>query len=504
MMLAAIEKRLEQLTTGQQQLTTGQQQLAAGQQQIEQRLSQQKLSIFDTTPTALGDSTMTALRKLRAVVDFEGDEDGAESVLNEHQWKLLDACQSEVEVVKFLTPVLFRLRFVNDTSDDACRSVLVNSENIVWLDNLNAPLRPSTRLKPDLFVAPHVCVEEHSGTQRQGSGECFIFGRLADRRLQRDGCVRELYEAKYGALAPSDFGELVMYHRLIPGECRGCLFNRSDFWLFASFDGHPLRLVKSTWTTPGSASLLRRFFDDDAPPPPPFVPVLRQLLSDLGVRPLAFGSNGTAYLGGGGSGRVFAVEPISQAETAPHELMALKVVHADASRWGTNLCGEFEGMRAAAERGAPVVPVVANSLRLVDGRGGGFLLARCGVLFNATSSLSACTAAFEALAELHKCGILHGDARLPNLLLLDGKAAWVDIAASMPQGVDSHTLAAYFFSDAKTLVQSALLSLGVDANHLPIRVSTALDDYVFSSTASVRLLATSVWEAAKPLATQPE
>jgi hypothetical protein len=496
LILEAIGKQLEKLTTGQQQL-------AAGQQQIQQRLSQQKLTIFDTTPTALGVSTMTALRKLRAVVDFKCDEDG-ESVLNEHEWKLLDACESEVEVVKFLTPVLFRLRFVNGASDDVCRSVLVNCENIVWLDNLNTPLRPIMRLKPDLFVAPRVCVEEHKGTHRQGSGECFIFGRLADRRLQRDGCVRELYEAKHGTIKHSDFGELVMYHRLIPGECRGCLFNRSEFWLFASFDGHPLRLVKSKWTMPGSASLLCRFFDDDAPPPPPFIPVLRQLLSNLGVRPIAVGSTGTAYLGGGGSGRVFAVEPVSQSETAPHKLMALKVVHADGSQWWINLRSEFEGMRAAAERGAPVVPVVADSLRLVHVSGGGFLFARCGVLFNATSSLSACTAAFEALAALHKCGIFHGDARLPNLLLLDGKAAWIDIAAAMSQGVDSDTLAAYFFSDAKALAQSVLLALGVDAGHLPSTVSCALDNYDFSTMARVRLLATAVWEAAKPFATQPE
>lgn len=129
--------------------------------------------------------------------------------------------------------------------------MLVNSENFAWLDNTVEPLPSQTRLKPDLFVAPRMCIEEHNGTVHQGSGDCYVFGPLAGRCLQADGCVHELFQAKLKELTQAFFGELVMYHRLIPGECRGMLFNTTDFWLFASHNGSPLRMVKAAWTAPG-------------------------------------------------------------------------------------------------------------------------------------------------------------------------------------------------------------------------------------------------------------
>jgi tRNA A-37 threonylcarbamoyl transferase component Bud32 len=36
-------------------------------------------------------------------------------------------------------------------------------------------------------------------------------------------------------------------------------------------------------------------------------------------------------------------------------------------------------------------------------------------------------AAFRALGELHTCGYVHGDARLPNVLYFNGKALWIDL-----------------------------------------------------------------------------
>jgi hypothetical protein len=453
----------------------------------------------DTTPAALGDKTMQRLQKLGTVTDFTGDEAAGPAALDVAAQQRVAQCKSETELVKQLTPVLWRLRTAGNDSSDACRPVLVNSEQFKWLDNLRSPLRPDMRLKPDLFVTPRVFVEEREGTGSQGTGDEFIFGLLADRRLQGDGCVSELYEAKVDELTLKHLGELVSYHRLIPGECRGMLFNGRHFWLYASHDGDPLKLLRGAWAAPGSASCVRRFFDDGAPPPP-LVPLLRQLLSALRLRP-APDSGGSSFLGGGGSGRVFAVQHVEHDDAgasrraAPR--LALKVVPAAASAsWLSDLDVEFKALQDAAKLGAPVVPVVADSLRALQGLGGGFLLAHCGAPFDATASAAACAAAFAALAALHACGIMHGDARLPNLLLVRGRAAWVDLAVGTLASTEHDTRAVSFRADADTLTQSVLKAAGVNATPLPPSIALALAAYDGSSADAAHALAAAAWAAA--------
>jgi hypothetical protein len=452
----------------------------------------------DISFSALGLRALEVLQQLHRVEDFEGDEAAGAAVLDANQQALLAGCTSETEVVKHLTPMLWRLRVASDDSEDACRYVLVNGENFCWLDDPVTPLPSNLRLKPDLFKAPRICVEVREGTRNQGSGDCYIFGRLADCRLQLDGCVHEVYEAKLKELTLKDFGELVNYHQLIRGVCCGMLFNGSHFWLFASLHGNPMHLVKGAWSAPGSASRICRFFDEDQPqpPPPPLLPLLRHLLSALRLRPAP--NNGTSFLGGGGSGRVFGVVRVEPAAGAT-ERMALKaVVGAADTLWVHSLTQEFRAMRHAAAQGAPVVPVVADSLHLLDDVGGGFLLARCGVPFVATASRAACTAAFKSLAALHACDVLHGDARLPNLLRMNGAAAWVDLSANAVARAEyPQAFAIARRADATALAHSVLLAAGVQARPPPAAVTAALAAYDDTSTESVRALADAVWAAAK-------
>jgi len=462
---------------------------------LERLASRQEPVVHDTTDAALGDKTLQQLQRIGAVRDFEGDEAAGPAVLDAAAVQALADCRSETELVKRLTPVLWRLRIAGEggDDDDACRFVLVNGENYQWLDNLAQPLRPQFRFKPDLFKAPRVCVKERAGTDKQGSGDCFIFGSLAHRHLQRDGCVRELFEATLELLTLEHLGKLVKYHRLIPGECRGMVFNGSQFWLFSSFDSQALKLVRGTWTAPGSAHLVRHFFDDQPPPPPPLLPLLRHFLSALRLRSTQV--DGSAFLGAGSSGRVFAVQSTEPA-TRHAQRMALKLVPAAASDdWLFELTHEFKAMQDAAALGVPVVPVVADSLRVLEGVGGGYLLARCGVPLDATASQAACCAAFVALAALHARAVVHGDARLPNLLLVDGHAVWLDLSTGVLTGLASHTRAVHCCIDMETLACSVLQAAGVTSTPLPHSVAAAITAYNDSADA-VHTLATAVWAAA--------
>lgn len=454
--------------------------------------------VHDTTDAALGDKTLQLLQRLGAVHDFEGDEAAGPAAIDAAALQALAECQSETELVKCLTPVLWRLCVAGDEGDDACGYVLVNGENCRWLDNLAEPLRPHMRLKPDLFEAPRVCVKERAGTEKQGSGAGFIFGGLAHRHLQRDGCVRKLFEGRLDVLTPAHLGELVKYQRLIPGECRGMVFNGSQFWLLASFDGYAEKLVRGLWAAPGSAHLVRRFFDDRAPPPPPLLPLLKQLLSALRLCPARV--EGSAFLGAGVSGRVFAVQSI-EAATRRAQPMALKLVPAAASTtWLGDMTHEFKALQDAAAVGSPVVPVVADSLRVLEGLGAGYLLARCGTPFDATASSAACSAAFESLAALHARAVLHGDARLPNLLLVDGHASWVDLSAGrVLHGLSAHSRAANCRLDMETLARSVLqAAAGVTpTTPLPPSVDAAIAAYSDSVPDAVHTLSGAVWAACR-------
>ena len=332
----------------------------------------------------------------------------------------------------------------------------------------------------------------------QGCAECFVFGGLADARFQRDGCVGAILEAKFrGQLTPAHLGELVKYHRLIPRGCRGMLFNERQFWLYISMDGYPVRLVKCTWATPGAGDLIRSFFNDEPPPPPPFVVVLRRLLLTLRLRPAP--KDGTAFLGAGASGRVFAVQHNSE-EESPHP-MALKVVVAHEG-WHQDLSREFDALQAASKLGAPVIPVVEGSLQLGDD-GGGFLLARCGRPFpTGKIGRTACNDAFAALASLHGYKVLHGDARLPNLLLVDREARWVDLSRASVAPAGQEINAYGMQQDVISLAVSCFRSAGIhlpspptSAVQLPSPVTEAIATYDCSSEGSVKELASAVLEA---------
>ena len=119
------------------QLVSEQQQLAWQMEQLGQP------AIYDTTLAALGAHTLHSLEERGAVHDFfEGTQAGGPAVLDGAQELELARCGGEAEVVKFIAPVLCRLRVADTGADtDACGSVLVSTTT------------PLLCLAPDLTTA---------------------------------------------------------------------------------------------------------------------------------------------------------------------------------------------------------------------------------------------------------------------------------------------------------------------------------------------------------------
>ena len=413
------------------------------------------------------------------------------------------ACEKEADLVAAVTPLLRSARGFEEAgageAADPCARVLVNSEKVGWLDSLRAPLPAGQLKKPGIFVtwAPF-----WSG---QDGAACGPVGRLAHRSLQLDGCAREFYEAKLGVgeLTAAGLGQLLDYHSRVRGPVRGMLFNADAIWLCASYSGHPQRLVKARWAARGSRALVRRFFGEE-PEPPPLVRLLRSVCHELAVAPCRVRVPGdralatSAFLGAGGSARVFCVAKARVAEAGAPALEELRALKVSTSLSRGDLEHEIATLRAAANAGAPVVPPVDSSLRYfrnIDGGalgGGGFLLQHV-CLRAKLDSQASCAAAFRALRKLHAAGFAHGDARVPNLVQYKRDFLWIDMRESA-----ADSLAEALHNDAQTLAASALRCPLSPELHASVLV--ALNDVPAGGDAAYASVADAVWAALRPLA----
>ena len=129
---------------------------------------------------------------------------------------------------------------------------------------------------------------------------------------------------------------------------------------------------------------------------------------------------------------------------------------------------------ATSPEGAPVVPVVADSLAVfydAEGKyqGGGFLL-RDVCARAVLDSEARFKAAFAALRALHRAGFAHNDARTPNLLVsgsgAGAKLLWIDLRTTAASTLESAQRA-----DGRMLAASML---GLQPGALPASVNDAL------------------------------
>jgi aminoglycoside phosphotransferase len=234
------------------------------------------------------------------------------------------------------------------------------------------------------------------------------------------------------------------------------------------------------------------------------VPLLRHLCRELRVEFRRVNASGderaSAFLGAGGSARVFCVAAEGSAD-APFALKASTTL----SR--ADLEYEFTTLQRAATAGAPVVPVVAGSLTSFFSAagahcGGGFLL-RDVCTRVVLDTPARCTAVFAALRALHAAGFTHGDARLPNLLATRAHGAgaelrWIDLreAAMGSIAIDLReaamgSLAPAQRADARSLAASALKV--AQGSALSARINAALDNVPSGGDAAYAALAAAVW-----------
>ena len=448
-----------------------------------------------SSPAQRAHFILTALERIDGGIIDAAPRPGGRAILTAVQQAELDIIAalkgSEKGVVRYMTPIIAALRGCTRVAEARATlgPVLVNSELFPWLEHPAGRGFTGLRLKPDLFRSWAPFVEGRAAGDGQGEGPGYDFGMLGSVALQHAGTVTEVYEAKGGVLSRSDFGELCAYHDALGhGVRRGVLFGPRAFWLYKTVHASPLKLVRACWTDEGSADTFRDFFVPDAQdeldaPEPPLLGLLRTVLSRLDTA-LSVAADGRCYLGSGATGHVFTVRAPSDESPC-----ALKVVIA-ANAIG--IASEYTRMISAAAAGAPVIPPVTGSLTIV-GTGGAFLLARVGVPVS-VASVRACSRAFAALAALHATGVTHGDARLANLLDVDGELCWIDLLGIVVAADERETAAFYALAraDAETLARSFLKAAA--PSELPAGVDEALGAYIPQEAAAYRLAA-DVWAA---------
>lgn len=357
--------------------------------------------------------------------------------------------------VALLTPRLTEL-----VASLSPRKVLVNSELIGWI-RTEAEITHFFQ-KPDLFVCDPVayvagarpCTTDKSSASSKYAAslrtDAFLFGSCAWPLRDAVLC---LLEAKVKIELHEAIGEVFSKaQNLLRGTTSAllkcCLFDMEVMYLLTFTSTGLLSSQRFPLHAPGSFRAVADFILPPAAVEPVWLRAMRQLCAAFGVAPVV----GSAFLGSGAHGKVFRVrstssesavaapsssDPLSAASASlVSPLFALKVVD---RRHQDSLDAEHLKLRRliitdAADRVAVLPTFVSPSVRHAADPSGaplgsGLLLQPVGEWIWAERPSDCQTVLFEvldALVQLHQLDVVHGDARLENLVRVDGRLVWID------------------------------------------------------------------------------
>jgi hypothetical protein len=473
-----------------------QREAAERQEQAQQELKSllQKGSPTPTqNPALVGSKALLKLRESQAITRIPVEE-GSAAVLEEE--KVDDAivtqlAQSKNEnvVVALLMPLL-RAVF-----HDSGR-LIANSEDFEW-----PAIEDASPRKPDFVIALPQFLRKKvwkpspktssSVVEARAADDRLVFGVPASASISGDA-VHEV-EAKTDIGTPDGdtgnvgLGELKNYmlariaamnqsrwteKRPLPNFIRSMLVGRKYFWLvMMDTEGGTLtRLQWGEWTDPGSADAIRRFF-----PLLDWESAVAGVFDQLADHDVATydqfnaGSDepDSAVLGQGGMGRVF------RASMRDCQVAVKIVLPAQAEQLET----EFNTLKKLESRSLPLVKPCSEFI-YDKSFGAGYALLPVGKRsLEGKLGTDQVLAAFHSLLELHTNGVVHGDARLANLLQdEDGKLIWTDVAsANLVPGKIGHR------RDIETLIQSCC---SVESVALGSGVDVLLSNYSSSVTSA--------------------
>ncbi|KAK1933727.1 hypothetical protein P3T76_011941 [Phytophthora citrophthora] len=314
----------------------------------------------------------------------------------------VDCIENEESFDAFITPYF-------SNALDSLGVVFVNSKRYPWLPQSSFD-SSKTNLKPDGFVTHRgmYCKEDEPNDTVIRKGASFRFGKAVKELFD---CLI-LFESKITkSLNGEPFGQVVRYveHLFPKDEGSVVLFNRTEFWLINCLGGVVARVIKAKWVMEGSKVLLRDFITKNLSP---WVTRLTAACSALKVEVV----EGEAFLGRGAFGRVFKVKRLGQ----DGDELALKIV--DMSSAG-RLFQEVKALQLA-QRTSLTIRYVASAA-ISDGVA--MLLSPVGKPIQYPTTSDEVEALFDMLWQLHSAYVVHGDPRVPNVIVKDGQRLWIDL-----------------------------------------------------------------------------
>ena len=365
------------------------------------------------TPARAGEKALDDVKKIGGFVELPNGDGPA--MFSTDQQAAANGFESEKRFDVFMTS-FFRAAL------EESGLVLVNSEVYRWLSQSDGVGSHDTDLKPDFFATHYGMYETRNepndglSAYRLEIGGVFRFG-VAPPALN-DSLI--IFESKLSFTEKSGFGEIVRYVECLPAGARAVLFDRKRCWLITSLHNRVVRIESFQWTQPGSSRFLSSFLTASVPE---WVTRLKIACESLDVSC----GDGDSFLGAGGTGRVFKVT-----DNTNGIKMALKIVGEDSVG---SLLNEHDHMRSLADTDF-VASVVRDPVYLYRGEtlvgetlvGAAMLMSHVGQkVLRGDVTRGVAKAILAILFELHHSGFQHGDARLANVICVDGKYRWIDL-----------------------------------------------------------------------------